>query len=103
MSSDPRSREDLCAISVLADTSSMWGRCILVWLTVGVASVAMSGCGSTHVRSSNVQLPVDARILVPWTRIGDIALGDPRARVEQEHGSAGHGYHVLQRTGTTPS
>jgi hypothetical protein len=77
----------------------MWARSILAWLTVGVACLAMSGCGSTHVRSTNGRLPDDARILVPWSRIGDIALGDPRTRVEQEHGSAGHGYHVLQRYG----
>ena len=33
--------------------------------------------------------------------MGNIALGEPRTRVEQEYGSVGHGYHVLQRYGDT--
>jgi hypothetical protein len=37
--------------------------------------------------------------LVPWSRIGDLALREPRERVEREYGSAGHGFHVVQRYG----
>ena len=33
-------------------------------------------------------------MLVPWSKIGDIALGESRVRVEREYGS-----HVLQRYG----
>jgi hypothetical protein len=41
----------------------------------------------------------DPPLLVPWSRIGDIALGESRKRVERKYGSEGHGYHVLQRYG----
>ena len=77
----------------------MRGRGLFVWLTVGLACLGLSGCGSTHAAASRVRGAGDPRILVPWSRIGDIALGDSRARVEQEYGSVGHGYHVLQRYG----
>jgi hypothetical protein len=32
-------------------------------------------------------------------RVGDIALGASRSAVEQEYGSVGHGFHVVQRYG----
>jgi hypothetical protein len=35
----------------------------------------------------------DPPVLVPWRRIGDIALGESRTRVEREYGS-GHGFQV---------
>jgi hypothetical protein len=41
----------------------------------------------------------DPPLLVPWSRIGNIALGESRTRVEREYGSVGHGYHVIQRFG----
>jgi len=41
----------------------------------------------------------DPALLVPWTRIGDIALGKSKARVQREYGSPGHGFHVIQRYG----
>lgn len=71
----------------------------MVWLTVGVASLGLSGYGSTHVRASSVRGAGDPRLLVPWSRIGNIGLGYSRARVEREYGSAGRGYHVIQRYG----
>lgn len=43
----------------------------------------------------------DPTSLVPWSRIGDISLGEPRKIVESEYGGIGHGYHVLQRYGKT--
>jgi hypothetical protein len=86
-------------ISALAHTPIVKGRGLFVWLTVGVGCLGFSGCRSTHVRASSVRGAGDPRILVPWRRIGDIALGDSRARVEQEYGSARHGYHVFQRYG----
>ena len=49
----------------------------------------------------NAQGAGDPPLLVPWHRIGDIALGEPRARVEREYGRVGHGYHVIQRYGDT--
>jgi hypothetical protein len=39
----------------------------------------------------------DPPVFVPWNRIGDIELGESRAQVEHDYGSAG--YHVLQRYG----
>jgi hypothetical protein len=39
----------------------------------------------------------DPPLLVPWNRIGDISLGEPRARVEAEYSP----YHVIQRYGNT--
>lgn len=39
----------------------------------------------------------DQPLLVPWSRIGDLALGESRASVERDYGSAGQGFHVLSR------
>jgi hypothetical protein len=39
----------------------------------------------------------DPPLLVPWSRIGNISLGEPKARVERDYGSESHGYHVLVR------
>jgi hypothetical protein len=61
---------------------------LLVWL-------ALTGIASSSPGKS------DPPILLPWHKIGDIALGESRARVETEYGSVGHGYHVLQRYGDT--
>jgi hypothetical protein len=43
-----------------------------------LAVLALAGCKS-HART-------DPPLLVPWSRIGDISLGEPRARVEREYG-----------------
>src|SRR5947208_2705338 len=40
----------------------------------------------------------DPPLLVPWSRIGDIELGESRTRVEREYGGVGHGYHLQVRT-----
>jgi hypothetical protein len=58
------------------------------------AALAIAGCGASHQR--RVVGPPD---LVPWHQVGDISLGEPRKRVEQEYGSSGHGFHVIQRYG----
>jgi hypothetical protein len=41
----------------------------------------------------------DPPLLVAWSRIGDITLGQSKARVESEYGSVGSGFHVLYRSG----
>jgi hypothetical protein len=43
----------------------------------------------------------DPPLFVMWNRIGDIALGESKMRVEAEYGSAGHGFHVIQRYGNS--
>lgn len=56
-----------------------------------IAAVALAGCKShAHARA-------DPPLFVPWNRVGDISLGEPRARVESEYGSAGHAFHVVDR------
>jgi hypothetical protein len=62
-----------------------------------VVAVAV-GCGSASVHTGAAS-PSDPPLLVPWSSIGNIALGAPRTRVEREYGGIGHGYHVLQRYG----
>ena len=39
----------------------------------------------------------DPPLLVPWNKIGDIALDASKTRVESEYGTADGGYHVTQR------
>jgi hypothetical protein len=63
-------------------------------MTAGLAALAVA-LASAHGAAAAVDPP----LLVPWSRIGDIALGAPKARVQREYGSAGHGFHVLQRFG----
>ena len=57
-----------------------------------VATALAGGCGNS---ASGVQRSADPPLLVPWNRVGNISLGQPRARVEREYGSPGHGYHVI--------
>jgi hypothetical protein len=64
---------------------------------VAAAALAGSGSGSLNVAAVRSDPP----LLVPWSRIGDIALGESRARVEREYGSVAHGYHVIQRYADT--
>jgi hypothetical protein len=64
-------------------------------LAFGASAVGV-GCGS---QSAAGGWSSDPPLLVPWSRIGDIALSEPKSTVEAEYGSAGHGYHVLQRYG----
>ncbi len=56
-----------------------------------LASFAVTGIASSSPGRS------DPPVLVPWHKIGDIALGESKAHVEREYGSEGHGYHVLDR------
>lgn len=59
----------------------------------------LTACGTTNTTPPTRRLKEGARsdppIFVPWRRVGNVVLGEPRARVEREYGSAGHGYHVL--------
>jgi hypothetical protein len=59
---------------------------------VACLTIAGSSLAVTKAHSAG-----DPPLLVPWSRVGDIALGEPRARVEREYGSVGHGYHVSVR------
>ena len=65
-----------------------------------LAAAVVGGCGS---RSAHVGAAIqsDPPLLVPWSGVGNITLGEPRARVEREYGSVGHDYHVVQRYGDT--
>jgi hypothetical protein len=59
-----------------------------------LAVPALGGCmsRSTHASAAST---ADPPLLVPWSRIGDIALGESKTRVQHEYGSNGHGYHVF--------
>jgi len=57
-----------------------------------LVAFALSGIASGSVATS------DPAVLVPWHRVGDIALGETKARVEREYGTEGHGYHVDDRS-----
>jgi hypothetical protein len=67
---------------------------VLLASAVFVACWAVVGSPLAVAKAHNAS---DPPLLVPWSRVGDIALGEPRDRVEREYGSAGHGYHVLDR------
>jgi hypothetical protein len=55
----------------------------------------------SHLSLAQARSAGDPPLLIPWNRIGNIALGESKARVEREYGSVGHGYHVIQRDGNT--
>jgi hypothetical protein len=61
---------------------------------VFVACLAVAG---SHLAVAKAHIASGPAVLVPWNRVGNIVLGEPRARVEREYGSPGHGYHVLAR------
>ena len=62
-------------------------------LVLAVTLAVASGCsGKNHTRGTRVS---DRPLIVPWSRVGDIWLGEPKKRVEGEYGPPGHGYHVL--------
>jgi hypothetical protein len=63
-----------------------------------IAGAVGAGCGST---SAGRSASSDPPRLVPWSKIGDIALGASKAGVQREYGAVGHGYHVIQRYGDT--
>jgi len=60
-----------------------------------IAAIAPAGIAASRSRGAVVDPPR----LVPWSRIGDIALDESRARVQSEYGAEGRGYHVIQRYG----
>jgi hypothetical protein len=64
-------------------------------LVTGAAAAAVVAASDSGAGSGTA----DPALFVPWNRIGDIALDEPRARVEREYGSLGHGFHLLQRYG----
>ena len=57
-------------------------RALRTALAAAAAAAVAVGCGATSKRR-------DPPILAPWHRIGDISLGEPRARVEAEYGKEG--------------
>jgi hypothetical protein len=61
-----------------------------------VAALAVAG-GAVEADNGSSAVGFDPPLLVPWSRIGDIALGESKARVEREYGSEGDRYHVLDR------
>ena len=66
--------------------------------SVPVASAVFMAClavAGSRLAAAKAHSAGDPPLLVPWSKVGDITLGEPRARVEQEYGSVGHGYHVL--------
>jgi hypothetical protein len=68
-------------------------------VTAALASTAALGFCANSVFG----LPThsDPPVLVPWSRVGDISLGEPFARVAAEYGGAGHGFQVVSRNGDT--
>lgn len=69
----------------------MLGACFL--FAVAATLTTAVGCTGGTARRS------DPPVLIPWSRIGDIVLGEPRKRVEAEYGSEGHRYHALVENG----
>lgn len=61
-------------------------------IRAALCALGLFGCSASIVGAGTADPP----ILVPWHRVGDISLGEPRAHVEREFGSIGHGFHVLQ-------
>ena len=57
---------------------------------LGVVAAVVSSSASVGTDASR---GTDPPLLVAWTRVGDIALGEPRTRLEREYGGPGHGYH----------
>jgi hypothetical protein len=63
-------------------------------LAVLALMVLGGGAGAATVRSMGADPPV----LVPWSRVGAISLGEGRAAVYRDYGAAN--FHVLQRWGS---
>ena len=73
----------------------------LVAVLVLLGACAAVGASSASSGSTWTSRALDPPLLVPWSRAGDIALGELRGRAEREYGSVGHGFNVLQRYGDT--
>jgi len=67
-----------------------------IWRAGDVAACAL-GVGATRFLRWTITggAARDPALLVPWRRVGDIALGAPKARIDREYGP----YHVTQRYG----
>ncbi len=63
-----------------------------------VAALAVTGCSSGESQDGT-PISSDPPLLIPWSRIGDLSLGESKTRVERAYGSEGHGYHVQVRDG----
>ena len=65
-----------------------------------MAAAVFAACaafGGAQLAVAHAQSAADPPLLIPWNRIGNIRLGESRARVEREYGSVGHGYHAIYR------
>lgn len=63
----------------------------------GTADRRRLACVWSRATRAFVNARPDPPLLVPWNRVGDMALGEPRASVERAYGSAGHRFHVLSQ------
>lgn len=67
---------------------SLTVRGVAVCLAVGAMVVTTTSCGGTAKRS-------DPAVLVPWTQVGDVRLGEPFKQVQAEYGREGsRGYRL---------
>jgi hypothetical protein len=71
----------------------VWKRAPATFALLGVFAVA----AGLHLATADAHRAGDPPVLVPWSRIGDIALGEATTQVESIYGSEGYGYHVLSR------
>ena len=60
-----------------------------------LALVAAAAAGASGSVRTGTASRADLPLLVPWTRIGDLALGESRSRVEREYGRIAQGYYRL--------
>src|SRR6266571_1426677 len=67
-----------------------YGSCLSVLLVLGTGL----GCGA-DAASTKMTARLDHPVLVPWHRIGNISLSEPRESVARAYPSAR--FHVLQR------
>jgi hypothetical protein len=74
------------SVHQLACRGSLAGVVVLIACAVGADGGAAA--------PARVAAGADPPIFVPWRTVGNITLGERRARVERRYGSAGHGYHV---------
>jgi hypothetical protein len=63
---------------------------------VALVAAFAAGCGSGTKRS-HVAAKSDPPLLELTGRVGDITLGEPKMKVENEYGTEGDGFHVTYR------
>ncbi len=71
-----------------------YGECVK--FVAAVCLVLFASAGGAMAQRLAV---ADTPLLVPWHKVGDISLGEPKKLVEAEYGGVDTGYHVLQRYG----